>query len=88
MVFSKEDSTTTNYEFNRVMQEITNLSPTLIQSSFNQIVTVNHIFHLTMVDGKVINVLIGNKATSVSKDYKTPIFHNIPFFFSRDVQFA
>lgn len=65
MAFIKEDNTTILTEYRRVLVEVNKLNPTKIILLEDKHVIVYHEFLLTMIDGKVINAIVENNATSV-----------------------
>ncbi|CAG9763602.1 unnamed protein product [Ceutorhynchus assimilis] len=64
IAFCKEDTASTQKEYSRVMKEIDELANTTIRLNNSVEVTVQHEFLFTMVDGKIINAISENKATS------------------------
>ena len=67
MAFCKEDNASINQEYHRVMKEIQELSPTTVTISDTEELVISHNFLLTMIDGKIINAISKNSATSVSQ---------------------
>lgn len=66
MLFTKETSEIIREEYRRVMEEIRVIQPTKIRVLDVFEVTIFHNFLLTMIDGKIINTLSENTASSVS----------------------
>lgn len=66
IAFEKESKHTIKAEYDRVNKEINDLLPTVISVESGDL-TINHKVFLTMVDGKTINVLENNTASSVNK---------------------
>lgn len=62
--YEKESKEGINREYDRVCSEISRLTPVNVIHNDNP-VKVEHQLFITMVDGKVINTLQGNTATSV-----------------------
>lgn len=65
IAFCKEDTASTQKEYSRVMKEIGELQNTTIKLNNSVEVIVRHEFLFTMVDGKIINAISENNATSV-----------------------
>lgn len=66
MAFCKEDPNSITAEYTRMMTVIENLRPSMIKMSESYEVEMTHSFLFTMINGKVINAIIKNPATSVS----------------------
>lgn len=89
MAFIKEDNTTILTEYRRVLGEVNKLNPTKIILLEDKHVIVYHEFLLTMIDGKVINAIVENNATSVRISNVIFLFKIILFFLTfRDVLFV
>lgn len=66
MAFCKEDCNAILTEYSRVMNDIKEIHDSKITLNNNVEVTVQHRFYCTMVDGKIINAVCKNNATSVN----------------------
>ncbi|XP_030752406.1 uncharacterized protein LOC115879646 isoform X2 [Sitophilus oryzae] len=64
MAFCKEDCNTILTEYSRVMKEIVEIQDSKIKINNSVEVIVRHRFYCTMVDGKIINAVCKNAATS------------------------
>ena len=59
--FEKETAELIKSEEKNIKDQISDLQPTVIQLSNGTIVTIQHEFHLTMIDGKVATVISGEE---------------------------
>lgn len=64
LAYEKETTKSIKTEYERIRNEIENIQPTVINHE-NTVIKINHEVLITMLDGKSINAIEGNRSTQV-----------------------